>query len=100
MNLLIACSFRLSIGGPADPVAEVGDPFFALEDAGAFQLDLFGGKAVEEAAALSEEHWDEVDLELVEDAGGERQLCRAGAMDEHVLVARGLLRPGHGGLDV
>jgi hypothetical protein len=35
---------------------------------------VLGTEVVEEAAALAEEHRDEMDLELVEDAGGEREL--------------------------
>ena len=41
-----------------------------------------------------------MELELVEDAGGERELRDAGAVDEHVLVARGSLGLGHRGRDV
>jgi hypothetical protein len=41
-----------------------------------------------------------MDLELVEDARRECQLRGSGAMDQHVLVARGLLGLGHRGPDV
>ena len=57
-------------------------------------------EAVEEAPTLAEQHRDDVELELVEDAGGEREPRDPGAVDEHVPVARGLLGPGHGGRDV
>jgi len=41
-----------------------------------------------------------MDLELVEDAGREGQLCDAGAVDQRVLVARGRPGLGHRGPDV
>jgi hypothetical protein len=41
-----------------------------------------------------------VELELVEDAGGERELRGSGAVDQHVLVSRSLLGLGHRGRDV
>ncbi len=47
-----------------------------LEDPGALEPDVLGIKAVEETAPLAEEHRDEMDLELVEDAGSECQLRR------------------------
>ena len=53
-----------------------------------------------ETAPLAEEHRDEMDLDLVEDAGGERELRGSGAVDQHVLVARNLLGLGHRGPDV
>ena len=55
------------------------------------ELDLLGIEVVEETAPLAEEHRDEVDLELVEEAGSERELRDCGAVDQHVLVARGAL---------
>ena len=78
----------------------VGDAALALEDAGALELDLLGGEAVEEAAPLAEQHRDDVELELVEDAGGERELRDRGAVDQHVPVAGGALGLGHRGRDV
>ena len=69
----------------------VGDAVLPLEDPGALQLDLFGGEALEETAPLAEEHRDDMELELVEDAGGERELRDSGAVDQHVLVACGPL---------
>ena len=53
----------------------VGDTVLPLEDPGELQLDVLGSEVVEEAAPLAEEHRDEMDLELVEDAGSERELC-------------------------
>ena len=41
-----------------------------------------------------------MDLELVEEAGGERELGGRCAVDQHVLVARGPLGLGHRGPDV
>ena len=71
-----------------------------FEDAGALELDLLGIEVVEEAAALAEEHRNDMDLELVEDAGGERELRDRGAVDQHVLVARRPLGLCHRGPDV
>src|SRR4029450_118274 len=47
-----------------------------------------------------EENRDDMELELVEDAGGERELRGSGTVDEHVPVARSLLGPGHRGRHV
>ena len=77
-----------------DPVVHVGDAALPLEDPGALQLDVLGIEVVEETAPLAEEHRDEMDLELVEDAGGECELRGSGAVDQHVLVARSLLGLG------
>jgi hypothetical protein len=74
-----------------DPIAHVGDAVIPLEVPCAVQLDVHGIELVEEAPPLTEENRDDVDLELVEDAGGECELRRAGAVDEHVPVARSLL---------
>ena len=52
----------------------VGDTVLPLEDPGAFQLDLLRGEALEQTASLAEEHRDDMELELVEDAGGECEL--------------------------
>ena len=46
---------------------------------------MLGTEVVEEMAPLAEEHLDEMDLELVEDAGSECELCGSGAVDQHVL---------------
>jgi hypothetical protein len=53
-----------------DAIVQVGDTV-ALEDPGAFKLDVLGPEVVEKAAPLAEEHRDEMDLEFVEDAGSE-----------------------------
>jgi hypothetical protein len=52
------------------------------EDAGTHRgprarLDVLGAEVVEETAALAEEHRDQVNLQLVEDAGGEGELREA-----------------------
>ncbi len=52
----------------------MGDAALSLEDPGALQLDVLGSEAVEQAAPLAEEHWDDVELELVEDAGSKCEL--------------------------
>jgi len=54
-----------------DSVVHVGDAVLAFEDAGAFQLDLFGREAVEQSASLTEQDGDDVELDLVEGARGE-----------------------------
>ena len=65
----------------------VGDTV-PLEDPGALQLDVLGSEVVEETAPLAEEHRDEMDLELIEEAGSERELRNCSAVDQDVLVAR------------
>jgi hypothetical protein len=74
-----------------DAVVHVGDAALPLEDLGALQLDLLGSEALEQTAPLAEEHRDDMELELVEDAGGKRELRRSGAVDQRVPVARSLL---------
>jgi hypothetical protein len=49
---------------------------------------------------VAEEHRDEMDLELVKDAGSERELRCSGAVDQHVLVAGSPLGLGHRGHNV
>ena len=49
---------------------QVRDTVLALQDAGALQLDLLGSEALEQQAALAEEDGDDVELELVQHAGG------------------------------
>src|SRR4051794_15324123 len=80
-----------------DAVAQMGGTGLALERADALELDLLRSEVVEETAALAEEHRDEMDLDLVEHAGGERELRDPGAMDQHVLVSGGPLGLGHRG---
>ncbi len=65
----------------------VGDAALPLKDSGALQLDLLGSEALEQSAPLAEEHRDNMELELVEDAGGKCQLRDCGAVDQDVLVA-------------
>ena len=50
-----------------------------FEDPGALQLDVLGTEVVEETAALAEEHLDEVDLDLVEEASTECEPRGCGA---------------------
>jgi hypothetical protein len=63
----------------------VGHTGLALEDSGALELDLLGTESLEQAAPLAEEHRDDVELDLVEDAGCERQLRDSGAVDRTFL---------------
>ena len=71
-----------------DPVVHVGYTTLSLEDPGPLQLDLLGSEALEQTASLTEEHRNDVELELVEDGGGERETSDPCAVDEHVLVAQ------------
>ncbi len=57
-----------------DPVVPVGDTGLPFDDPGALQLDVLGTALVEETAPLAEERRDEMDFELVEDAGSECEL--------------------------
>jgi hypothetical protein len=61
---------------------------------------VVGAEVLEEAPASAKEDRDQVDLDLVEGPGSEGELGDAGAVDEDVLVAGGLLRLRHRGLDV
>ena len=78
----------------------VGDTALPLEDPGALKLDLLGSEALEQTTPLAEEDRDDVELDLVEDSGGERELRGSGAVDQHVPVARGPLGLRHRGRDV
>jgi hypothetical protein len=48
-----------------DAIVEVGDTDIALENPGALELDVLGTEALEETPPLTEEHRDQVDLDLV-----------------------------------
>src|SRR5947208_13760867 len=74
-----------------DAVVHVGDTGLPLEDPGALHFDLLGSEALEQTAPLAEEHRDDMELELVADAGGKRELRVSGAVDQHDLVASNLL---------
>ena len=52
----------------------MGDTALPFEDPGALQLDELGTEALEQTAPLAEQHRDDVELDLVEDAGGECEL--------------------------
>src|SRR5215203_1614601 len=91
---------RGTLRSALDPVVHVGDAVLPLEDPGALQLDLLGSEALEQTAPLAEEHRDDMELDLVEDAGSERELRGSGAVDQHVLYARSLVGLGHRTRDV
>lgn len=57
-----------------DAVVEVVDPAFPLQDPGS--LEVLRAGAVEEAPPSTEKKQYEVDLELVDEAGGEGELNR------------------------
>jgi len=48
----------------------MGDAVLSLEDPGALEFDLLCREAVEQPSSLAEEHRDDMELHLVEDAGG------------------------------
>src|SRR5829696_3245870 len=96
--LPIGSSFRFPLA--LDAVVHVRDAALPREDPGALQLDLLASEALEQTAPLAEEHRNDMELELVEDAGGKRELRGAGAVDQHVLVARSLLGSRHRSRDV
>src|SRR5829696_7602496 len=91
---------RGTLRSALDPVVHVGDAVLPLEVPGALQLDLLGSEALEQTAPLAEEHRDDMELDLVEDAGSERELPGSGAVDQHVLYARSLLGLSHRTRDV
>src|SRR6266704_370114 len=65
-----------------------------------FELDMAGRNVLEQPMALPEQHRDQVELQLVKDAGGKRQLSRDGPVDEYVLLAGRVLGQVHRALDV
>src|SRR5918996_2184449 len=91
---------RRTLTSTLDPVVHVGDTALPLEDPGALQLDLLGSKALEQTAPLAEEHRDDMELDLVEDAGGKCERRGSDAVDQHVLIARSLLGLSHGTGDI
>jgi hypothetical protein len=82
-----------------DPVVHVCDTVFASRMRVRCSL-ICSGEALEQVAPLAEEHRDDMEVELVADAGGECELRGSGAVDQHVLVAPSLLGLGHRGADV
>src|SRR6266542_1788059 len=83
-----------------DAVVHVGDAVLSLEDPGALEGDLLGREPLEQTSSLAEKHRDDMELDLVEDAGAERELCDSGAVHQHVLVPRGLFGLRHRARDV
>src|SRR5919198_3782883 len=83
-----------------DALVHVGDAVLSLEDSRALQFYLLGSEAFEQPTPLAEEYRDDMELEFVEDAGGERELCDSGAVDQHVSLARGLFGLSHRARDV
>ena len=58
----------------------MGDAALAFQDPDALELDVLRAEVVEEAASPAEQDGDQVDLELVEQAGGESELGDGGAV--------------------
>lgn len=63
-----------------NPVARVGDPRLSREDPGALQLAVLGTKPVEKSPTFTQQNRDQVDPQLVENAGGEGQPRGANAV--------------------
>jgi hypothetical protein len=59
-------------------------PGLSLENPGALELDVLRIAFVEQTAPSTKVHRDEVDLEFVEDAGGECEADSGGAVGEQV----------------
>ena len=90
-TVLNALAFDVSTG-PTTPDVTLdfeGAEGNLVQVAGELELDVFGAEAVEEPPALAEQHRHEMELDLVEHAGRERELRDPGAVDQHVPVARG-----------
>src|SRR5918996_1320824 len=68
-----------------DAVVHVGDAVVSLEDPRALEGDLLGGEPVEQTSSLAEEHRNDMEFDLVEDAGAESELCDSGAVHQYVL---------------
>ena len=79
---------RLARRSGSDPVAQVGDAALAFQHPGAFQLDTLGCEVVKEPSPPAQHNRDDVQLELVQDTGSQRELRDRGAMDQHILAAR------------
>ena len=62
----------------------MGDTALALQYPGAFELDVLGSEVVEQPSPLAEEHRDDVELDLIKDAGSERTLAAAAGDDRTV----------------
>src|SRR5918999_5871285 len=84
----------------ADAIADMRDAVLPREHPDALELDVPGPEALEEPAALAQQHRDDVDLELLQQARSKRTLRGAGAVDEDVPVPRRLSRPCHRRRDV
>jgi hypothetical protein len=50
---------------------EVGNAVLSLQDPRALQLDLLRGQPVEQTPTLAQEHWNDMELQLVEGPGEE-----------------------------
>src|ERR1051325_11265347 len=65
-----------------------------------FELDVVGWHAVEKRFTPPDQDRDQVNLQLVQDTGGQCQPGSAGSMDQYVPVAGRGLGPVHRGRDV
>jgi hypothetical protein len=59
----------------------------ALEEPDPLELDVLRTGAVEQPASLSEQYRDDVELELVEDARRQGELCDRGPVHRDVFLA-------------
>jgi hypothetical protein len=64
------------------------------------KFGVVGPQVIKQPPAVAEEHWDQVDLQLVEDARGESKLRSLGAMDQHVLPVGGFPGLNHRPFDI
>ena len=74
-----------------DAVVQVGDAVFPLRTRVRSSSICSAIEVVEEPAPLAEQHRDDVELELVEYAGSEREPRDCGSVYQHVLLACGRL---------
>ena len=69
---------------------QVRDAVLPLEDPGALELDV---EVVEQPPPATEQHRDDVQLELVQDPGGQGELRGGRPVHQDVPVPRGRPRP-------
>lgn len=77
----------------ANAVAQVRHARLALEDPDPLELTVLRIETVEQPASLSGQHRDDVELELIADAGRQRELRNRGALDRDLLSPAACLTP-------
>src|SRR4029450_12093777 len=66
---------RASAPSLQHPVMHMRDTLLAFEDPRPLEADLLRPEALEQTTPLTEKHGDDMELDLVKDAGAERELC-------------------------